>query len=124
MAAKREATSQHADDVLFMSEDNQVLEGPNSTLLWLKGKVIATTSSRTGILRGTTQEEIFAKAGSAGLDPTIAAASLDDILDADGVWMSSSTRGVAAVREIDGIAVAQSPETTRLLQGLSGLPLP
>lgn len=124
MAAKREALSRDIDDVLFMSEDDQVLEGPNSTLIWLKGKVLATTSVHTGILRGTTQEEIFAKAGTAGLDPTIAEATLDDILDADGVWMSSSTRGVTAIREIDGIAVAQSPEKTRLLQELSGLPLP
>lgn len=124
MAAKREAASRDADDVLFMSEDGQVLEGPNSTLIWLKGKVLATTSSRTGILRGTTQEEIFAKAGAAGFDPTITSATLDDILNADAVWMSSSTRGVAAVREIDDTPIAQSPETTRILQELSGLPIP
>lgn len=124
MAAKREAASRGYDDVLFMSEDDQVLEGPNSTVMWLKGKLLVTTSAHTGILRGTTQEEIFAKAGVAGLDPTVAAATLDDLLDADGVWMASSTRGVAAVREIDGIETRRSPDTTRLLQELSGLPLP
>ena len=124
MAAKREAISRNADDVLFMSEDDQVLEGPNSTLVWLKGKTLATISAHTGILRGTTQEEIFAKAGTAGLDPVSTTATLDEVLDADGVWMISSTRGVAAVRQIDDTPIAQSPETTRLLQDLSGLPLP
>lgn len=123
MAAKREAARRGADDVLFVSTDGQALEGPNATILWLAGRELRTTSSRTGILRGTTQEEIFAGAGAAGLDPRVVSASVEEISAADGVWMSSSTRGVTAVRRIDGTEVAASPQTTRLLQELSGLPL-
>lgn len=124
MAAKREAADRGADDVLFLSEDGEVLEGPNSTLLWLKGDELATTPAHTGILRGTTQEEIFSKAAGAGLQPRVTHATLDDIRGADAVWMSSSTRGVTAVREIDEVPIAQSPDKTRLLQELSGLPVP
>lgn len=124
MAAKREAAERGADDVLFLSEDGQVLEGPNSTLIWLSGKRLATPGSHTGILRGTTQEEIFSRAGAVGLEPMITSATLGDILAADAVWMSSSTRGIAAVHDIDGAAIAQDAEKTRLLQELSGLPVP
>lgn len=124
MAAKREASRRGADDVLFVSDDGQALEGPNATIIWLTGDVLKTTSSHTGILRGTTQEEIFAKAIGHGLKPVTTDATVADILAADAVWMSSSTRGVAAVKTIDGQQVKQDAEKTRLLQELSGLPMP
>ena len=124
MAAKREAARRGADDVLFTSHDGQALEGPNATIIWLAGDEIKTTAAHTGILRGTTQEEIFAKISGAGLKPVVTDATVEEILAADGVWMSSSTRGVAAVKSIDGQQAKQSPQTTHLLQDLSGLPLP
>ncbi|WP_194291528.1 aminotransferase class IV [Cumulibacter manganitolerans] len=124
MAAKREAARRGADDVLFTSADGQALEGPSATILWQVGNELRTTSSHTGILRGTTQEEIFAKAGAHGLAPIVTAATVEDVAAADGVWMTSSTRGVAAVRTLDGRPVRQAPQTTALLQRLSGLPLP
>lgn len=124
MAAKREAAHRGADDVLFTSHDGEALEGPNATILWLEGDTLKTTSSHTGILRGTTQEEIFGKVMSHGLHPVVTHATVSEILAADAVWMSSSTRGVAAVKTIDGQQLKQDAERTRLLQDLSGLPLP
>jgi 4-amino-4-deoxychorismate lyase len=124
MAAKREAAHRDADDVLFTAYDGEALEGPNATVLWLEGDLLKTTSPHTGILRGTTQEQIFSQATGKGFKPVITHATVDEILAADGVWMTSSTRGVSAVKSIDGRPVRQAPDVTRTLQELSGLPLP
>lgn len=123
MAAKRHAAAEGADDVIFTSHEGDLLEGPNATILWLTGTTLHTPPSDSGILRGTTQEEIFDKAGSAGLQTAITKAALSDLLQADGAWMSSSTRGVAAIKTIDGKTLAQSERTTDLHR-LSGLPVP
>lgn len=124
MAAKREAARRGAQDVLFVSSDGEVLEGPNSSIIWLTGDTLHTTPASTGILRGTTQELIFSKVLGHGLHTNVTDADVPDVLAADGAWMSSSTRGVAAVKTLDGTPIAQSPQTTRLLQELSGLPMP
>ena len=124
MAAKRQASSQGADDVIFVSHEGNVLEGPNATVLWLTGSTLHTTPADTGILRGTTQEKIFDEAESVGLQTAITTATIGDLLEADAVWMSSSTRGIAAVKSIDGKTLDQSEGRTADLQRLSGLPEP
>jgi len=124
MAAKRHAAAQNVQDVIFLSHEGEVLEGPNASVLWLTGDTLHTTPQETGILRGTTQEKIFDEAATAGLRAKVSPAALADLLESDGVWMSSSTRGVAAVRSIDGTPVSQSPERTSDLHRLSGLPVP
>lgn len=124
MAAKRYAATQNVQDVIFLSHEGAVLEGPNASVLWLTGQTLHTTPSATGILRGTTQEKIFDEASTAGLQTAVSAATLADLLASDGVWMSSSTRGVAMIKSIDGTPIAQSAERTSDLHRLSGLPVP
>lgn len=123
MAAKREAAHRGADDVIFTSLEDEVLEGPNATVVWKDGSSLLTTPASTGILRGTTQELIFSRLAGRGLEHHVAEISLSDLLTTEAVWMTSSTRGVAAIRTIDGQPIAQDPETTTLLQELSGLPI-
>lgn len=124
MAAKREAARREAQDVLFLSDDGEVLEGPNATVIWLVDGILHTTPLENGILAGTTQQLIFDSADAAGLGTKITPATLTDLRAAEGVWMSSSTRGITTVLTLDGANLHQAPETTRKLQELSGLPLP
>ncbi|TPX00321.1 aminodeoxychorismate lyase, partial [Schumannella luteola] len=65
-AALREAARRGADDVLFVSSDGYLLEGPTSTLVLRTGPRLITPRVDLGILAGTTQADLFAWAEAAG----------------------------------------------------------
>lgn len=96
MAALRHAERHGAGDVIFVSTDGHVLEGPCSTV------VIATTSDDGRpclltpppwypILRGTTQRALFEVARTAGYDCDYQALRPADLLTAQGCgWCRAS----------------------------------
>ncbi|QCU77293.1 aminodeoxychorismate lyase [Citricoccus sp. SGAir0253] len=122
MAAMRHAAAQGADDVIFVSADGKVLEGPTSTVLMARRVPAAggrgttvelvTPLRSSGILPGTSQGTIFAAAQAAGWDLGYGPLVPSDLLDADGVWLVSSVRGVAPVKSLDGVALGVDAELT------------
>src|SRR5690606_20620581 len=63
MASQRWAQSRGFDDVLWLSSDGYVLEGPTSTVVWLTGDRLWTVPTSTGILPGTTGRHLLDRAG-------------------------------------------------------------
>ncbi len=113
MAALRHAERQGAGDVVFVSTDGHILEGPRSTV------VIATTSpdGRTclltpppwyPILRGTTQQSLFEVARNKGYDCDYQALTPADLFAAQGVWLISSITLAARVHTLDGRRLADT----------------
>ena len=107
MAALRYADRRGAGDVIFVSSDGYVLEGPRSTV------VIATTGDDGSvclltpppwypILRGTTQQALFTVARTAGYDCDYRALRVADLLAAQGIWLVSSMTLAARVHTLDG----------------------
>jgi 4-amino-4-deoxychorismate lyase len=105
MAAVRHAQRLGADDVVFVSSDGWVLEGPTASVVVADGRVLRTPPVAAGLLPGTTQVELFAAAEAAGWSVKSEPLQVDDLLGADAVWLVSSVRLMAAVRRIDGVAV-------------------
>lgn len=114
MAALRHAERLGAGDVIFVSTDGYILEGPRSTV------VIATPSEdgRTclltpppwyPILRGTTQQALFEVARNKGYDCDYQALKPADLVAAQGVWLVSSITLAARVHTLDGAALAPAP---------------
>lgn len=118
-AALREAARRGADDVVFVSTDGLVLEGPTSSVLARFGDTVATPPADLGILAGTTQAAAFAILGTHGLTTEyrpIARAELDRC---DGLWLVSSGRQVAPVHHLDDRPLPVDRElTAALLAGL------
>jgi 4-amino-4-deoxychorismate lyase len=104
MAALRHAAARGADDVVFVSLDGQVLEGPTSTVVWSSGAVLHTPPVETGILPGTTMARLFARAAEAGRRTAVTSGTVEDLHAADGVWLVSGVRGAATVHTLDGVA--------------------
>ncbi|MDF2506486.1 MAG: branched-chain amino acid aminotransferase [Microbacterium sp.] len=100
-AALREAVRRAADDVIFVSSDGLVLEGPRSTLIARLGGKLITPPAELGVLPGTTQADIFA--GLSDVPSETRAITLRELADADALWLCSSTRGAVPVREVDGL---------------------
>ncbi len=114
MAALRHAHKQGADDVIFISSDGRVLEGPTSTVLLAhvdtsddgtSVKRLITPQLDSGILPGTSQGALFAAAKAAGWELGYGPLEPQDLLDADAVWLISSVRLLAPVNHIDGKAI-------------------
>ena len=115
MAALRHAAHQGAGDVIFVSSDGYVLEGPRSTV------VIATPENAGSdiclltpppwypILRGTTQQALFEVARTKGYDCDYRALRVADLYDAQGIWLVSSMTLAARVHTLDGRRLLRSP---------------
>jgi len=105
-AALREAARRDADDVIFVSSDGLILEGPTSTVLYRRGNTVFSPGPDLGILDGTTQVNLFRCAESLGYATEYERAIPETLRAADGVWLVSSVRLAAPVREIDGRPIA------------------
>jgi 4-amino-4-deoxychorismate lyase len=122
MASLRWAASEGADDVLWTSTEGYALEAPTATLVWLTDGVLCTVPpGRTGILAGTTAAYLLAHAGELGWTAAERMVRPADLAAADGVWLTSSVRGPAEVRSLDGVGLGPSPETARVRK-LLGFP--
>ncbi len=114
MAAYRHARAAGADDVVLTSLEGRVLEGPTSTVVWAAGGVLHTPPVETGILPGTSQARLFARAGDDGWPTAVTPGTLADLHDADAVWLLSGIRGAAPVTSIDGRARDEAGLTSRV----------
>ena len=114
MAALRHGARLGADDVVFVSSDGYILEGPRSTV------VIAVTGADGRpclltpppwypILRGTTQQALFEVARDAGYDCDYQALRPADLFGAQGVWLVSSITLGARVHTLDGQPLGPAP---------------
>jgi 4-amino-4-deoxychorismate lyase len=121
MASQRWAQSVGADDVLWISADGYALEAPTSTLVWLSGGTLLTVPhDRTGILAGTTARWLLEHAAELGWDTAERMITPAKLAGADGVWLTSSVRGPAAVRTLDGAPMPYSPANTERVRALLG----
>lgn len=130
MAALRYAHKQGADDVIFLSSDGRVLEGPTSTVLLAhveksddgtSVKRLITPRLDSGILPGTSQGALFGAAKDAGWELGYGPLEPQDLLDADAVWLISSIRLLAPVNTIDGKQIGTPSLQKELTAELSGL---
>ena len=102
-AALREAARRGAEDVLFTTTDGFVLEGPTSSLVARFGDTLVTTPPEAGVLPGTTQQGMFDYATSIGLATEFRDLRVDELADADALWLTSSVRLAVPVTAVDGV---------------------
>ncbi|MBC7589674.1 MAG: aminotransferase class IV [Salinibacterium sp.] len=122
-AALREAARRAADDVVFVSSDGILLEGPTSTLVYRRGDTLLTPPAHLGILEGTTQANVFRFADGAGLQTAVEIAGPDALRSADAAWLVSSVRLAAPIRCLEGQQVPVDVELTAAMNDyLLGLP--
>lgn len=123
-AARRWAARNGVDDVLWVSTDSYVLEGPSANVVWLSGSTLCTVpAATTGILPGVTVRWLLENAGELGFTAAERMTGAAELCVADGVWLTSSVRGLVEVRTLDGTELAPSPHTGAL-QALLGFPVP
>ncbi|SBT48433.1 4-amino-4-deoxychorismate lyase [Micromonospora auratinigra] len=121
-AARRWATRSGVDDVLWVSTDGYALEAPSANLVWLTGRTLCTVpAAATGVLPGVTARWLLDHAADLDLTPQERLVTLGELHEADGIWLTSSLRGLAEIRTLDNAPRPHSPLTAPLLT-LLGFP--
>jgi len=101
MAARREAARRGADDVVFVSSDGVLLEGPTANLVLRLDGELVTPALDLGILPGTSQADLFRWAESEGIPTAYRRLERSALDDADAAWLVSSVRHAAPLHTID-----------------------
>ncbi|MDP7726434.1 aminodeoxychorismate lyase [Mycobacterium sp. TY814] len=114
MAVLRYAARQGAGDVIFVSTDGYILEGPRSTVvIAVEGEdgrpCLLTPPPWYPILRGTTQQALFEVARDRGYDCDYRALRPADLVAAQGIWLVSSMTLAARVHTLDGRLLPRAP---------------
>jgi 4-amino-4-deoxychorismate lyase len=120
MAALRHAERHGAGDVIFVSSDGHILEGPRSTVVIateLDGNpALLTPPPWYPILRGTTQQALFEVARNKGYDCDYRTLRRADLFAAQGVWLVSSITLAARVHTLDGKLLPHAPLATEVAE--------
>ncbi|ASW56927.1 aminotransferase class IV [Plantactinospora sp. KBS50] len=124
-ASRRWAAANGVDDALWVSTDGYALEAPSANVVWLDGDTLCTVpAGPTGVLPGVTAAWLLAHAGELGWAADERMTSPGDLRAATGgAWLTSSGRGLAEIRRLDGIPLPPSKHTDRI-RTLLGFPAP
>jgi 4-amino-4-deoxychorismate lyase len=122
MAALRYATAAGADDAVLVSTEGTVLEAPTATVVWAADGALRTVPVDTGILPGTTVNFLLDRAGELGLRAERVRVHVDELVEADEVWLCSSVRGAARVTSLDGTPLPERGLTAGV-QRILGFPI-
>jgi len=121
MAAESEAKRRGADEAVFVDGDGIVLEGTVTNVWWRSGDVLHTPSLDLGILAGVTRATLIELAPACGYRVEEGAYPVENLLEADEAFTSSSVREVMPLVEIDGRALGRGPAADELQQALRSL---
>ena len=105
MAAQRAARARGADDAVLVGLGGELLEAPTANLWWRTGHTLHTPSLDLGILAGITRTVLCELAPGLGLRVLEGVFTAEDLAAADEAFLSSSTREIMPVVEVDGAPV-------------------
>jgi 4-amino-4-deoxychorismate lyase len=124
MAAQRAARARGADDAVLVGLGGKLLEAPTANLWWRSGQTLFTPSLDLGILAGITRAVLCDLAPGLGLKVLEGVFTAEDVGAADEAFLSSSTREVMPVIELDGTPIGDGrpgPSAASLQAGLRHL---
>jgi branched-chain amino acid aminotransferase len=112
-----EAKDQGFETVMLLDHAGNVTEGPGFNVFAVRGGRVVTSDH--GVLHGITRQTVIDMAQAEGLTVETRALPLDELLEADEVFLSSSGGGVIPVARVDDRSFsngAAGPVATRLRQ--------
>ncbi len=98
---RRIAQAAGFDDALLVSHDGRVGEATNANVALLAGGALVTPSV-DGLLPGVCRAALLDAARGLGLVVEARPVALSELIDADGVILTSSPRGISEVAGLDG----------------------
>ena len=88
-------------DEVIMHKDNIITEGGASNIFFANDECVFTPHLSKNILPGITRELLIKDIKKAGIKVEEGIFTIDDLIKAKSIWLTSSTKGLAQVIEID-----------------------
>ena len=109
------------DEMILLNESGKVAECTAANIFAVRGEEVTTPPLSSGCLAGVTRGVLLEIAGELGVRIREAPMSLQDLLAADEVFLTSTTREVQPVSQIEAQPVQQvrGPVTRRLAEAFS-----
>ncbi|KLV21909.1 D-amino-acid transaminase [Niallia circulans] len=117
--AKQKATEADCYESIQYRELS-VTEGSSSNIWIVNGEKIQTHEANQFILNGITRQKIIQLCGENGIEVEEKAFSIEDLIDADEVFLSSTTSEVTPIVSVNNVPVKEGKvgEMTKKLQNL------
>lgn len=96
------AHSRGLDEVVLLNERGEVSELTSANIFAARGSEVSTPPLSSGCLPGITRELLLSDVKAPGINVVERTLSVDDLYAADEVFITSSTRDLLSVAEIDG----------------------
>lgn len=90
----------HQCDEVIMHKNNEITEGGASNVFFVLNNIICTPSLSKNILPGITRELLITEIKKNGISVEEGTYSVENLLEAESVWLTSSTKGLVEVSEI------------------------
>ncbi len=114
VATLEEVRERGFDETVLLNERGEVSECTAANLFAVRQGKLLTSSLDSGCLPGITRRIVLKLGPQLGLETREQVLRLDDLHTADEVFLSSTTRELMPVRELDGSPLPQGPVTARL----------
>jgi branched-subunit amino acid aminotransferase/4-amino-4-deoxychorismate lyase len=118
--AQRAAQDAGADDAVFVDEEGRLYEASTANVFCARDGVITTAPSNGAILPGVIRAQVMRLATADGLRVVERHATLARLTSQDSLLLTSSVRGIAAARSIDGRPLRLDEPLLERLRGLVG----
>lgn len=99
--ALQEASQKGYDDALLFNSSDRLCEGTMSNVFLVKGDRLMTPDLSSGCLPGVTRAMVIDCATKLGIPIKESSLSVEDLQQADEIFMTSSTKGVLPVTKLD-----------------------
>jgi aminodeoxychorismate lyase len=119
--ARSEADAAGADEALLWTAPGHLVEGSASNLFWIEGETVCTPPLDCAILPGVTRAVVFEICNALSLPVRECSARPDELVRAQGVFLSVSSFGVVEAISLDGLPLKQSPIVPRLTHAYAEL---
>jgi branched-chain amino acid aminotransferase len=117
--ARAQADEAGADEALLANTDGFVAEATSGNVFWMKRDTIYTPPLMAGILPGVTREVVFEIAAELNISIREKNIRLNDLRQADGVFLSLTSLGIVEAQALDDRALKKSTITPRVQRAYS-----
>lgn len=97
----REAQARQCGEALWFTPENLLAEGCVSSVFVVKSGQVRTPPLDTPVLPGVTRAAVLEVAGAAGIDATETPCTINDLLDADEVFLTNAIMEVMPVTHVE-----------------------
>ena len=118
--ARREAKLKHVYEAILLTADDKLSDGITSNIYMIRDGKLLTPSRDAGIVDGITRGVVLELARDMGLQVAEGLFETNEILQAQEMFLTSSTREVVPIARVDGKPVGSGkpgPVTLMLLRG-------